>query len=104
MSDKPQAADFPTPREAVTLADLERLERDRAEWAAESHHVKKLMLEGFLKSELLEKSQALLALATTAREFVAYWLRDGGCGMCGGVPHSTTCFVGRMEKLIGRAR
>lgn len=34
------------------------------------------------------------------RQFVEYWLRDGGCGMCGGVPHSTTCYVGRMEFML----
>lgn len=36
----------------------------------------------------------------TCREFVAYWLREGGCGMCGGLPHSASCFVGRIEVAL----
>jgi hypothetical protein len=41
-------------------------------------------------------------LHSVAQQFVAYWLRGGGCGMCGGVPHSTTCFVGRMAVLLAK--
>lgn len=55
-------------------------------------------------------------LEAVAREFVDYWTgateanfrRSGAmgtnakrsCGMCGGVPHSTTCFVGRMQVVL----
>jgi hypothetical protein len=55
--------------------------------------------------------RALLELAT---EFVNYWTGDnedrrrrvgdsGGCGMCGGSVHSTTCFVGRFQALLTAA-
>lgn len=43
-------------------------------------------------------------LERVAEQFVGYWLRNGGCGMCGGVPHSTTCFVARMAALLERRR
>lgn len=44
-------------------------------------------------------------LEQVAHRFVAYWTKDHspggkGCGMCGGIPHSTTCFVGRMEAAL----
>jgi hypothetical protein len=49
-----------------------------------------------------------------ATEFVNYWTGDnedrrrrvgdsGGCGMCGGTVHSTTCFVGRFQALLTAA-
>lgn len=47
-----------------------------------------------------------MTLDTLAAEFVRYWTTDrtpDGCGMCGGIPHSTTCYVGRMATLIGSA-
>lgn len=49
---------------------------------------------------VLIEGERLQALSGVAVEFVTYWLRDGGCGMCGGVPHSTTCFVGRVAALL----
>lgn len=59
-------------------------------------------------ASLLERYDgALTSLESVAREFVDYWTRRtlvngtaNGCGMCGGVPHSTTCFVGRMAALL----
>ena len=42
-------------------------------------------------------------LRTIAAEFVRYWTTDrtpDGCGMCGGIPHSTTCYVGRMAAVL----
>ena len=51
-------------------------------------------------SALLDRLEQVEGLTS---EFVAYWLRNGGCGMCGGVPHSTTCYVGRMQNLLGEA-
>jgi hypothetical protein len=54
-------------------------------------------------SDMERQRDELLALM---REFVAYWTTgrayggDVGCGMCGGIPHSTTCFVGRMALMV----
>jgi hypothetical protein len=48
-----------------------------------------------------------LELQTVAREFIAYYTtRDGGtgCSNCGGVPHSTTCFVARFQDALERAK
>ena len=44
------------------------------------------------------------ALEVLAGEFVRYWTTDrtpDGCGMCGGIPHSTTYYVGRMAAMLG---
>lgn len=59
-----------------------------------------------------EASKALLAarsgsLNDLVAEFISYWTTDrtpDGCGMCGGRPHSTTCFVGRMARLLEVAK
>lgn len=45
------------------------------------------------------------SLVALVREFIDYWTGrerhpDGGCGNCGGLPHSTTCFVGRFEQAL----
>lgn len=40
------------------------------------------------------------ALRELASDFVLYWLRDGGCGMCGGASHSSTCYVGLFLALL----
>lgn len=50
-------------------------------------------------------------------EFVNYWTGENpervkrvgaeaasGCGMCGGVPHSTTCFVRRFQAALDQLR
>lgn len=34
-----------------------------------------------------------------AQDFVAHYTREGGCSHCGGVRHTTTCFVGRFVAL-----
>jgi hypothetical protein len=55
------------------------------------------------------------SLPQLVREFVNYWTGDnedrrrrvgdsGGCGMCGGLPHSATCFVGRMDTLLNQVQ
>lgn len=46
----------------------------------------------------------MTAIETLVAEFIRYWTTDrtpDGCGMCGGIPHSTTCYVGRMATLLG---
>jgi hypothetical protein len=40
--------------------------------------------------------------ADLARECVVYFTRNGGCGHCGGLPHTTTCFVGRFAAVIDK--
>lgn len=35
-----------------------------------------------------------------ARRFIAYYSREGGCSNCGGLPHTTTCFVGLFQKAL----
>jgi hypothetical protein len=59
---------------------------------------------GSSRSTQTGDSDALRALVL---EFIAYWTTDRaygnsevGCGMCGGVTHSTTCYVGRMDKVV----
>lgn len=42
-------------------------------------------------------------LEEVAAEFVAYWERAGGCGMCGGLPHAATCFVRRFRSILEAA-
>lgn len=42
-------------------------------------------------------------LEDVAAEFVAYWERAGGCGMCGGLPHAETCFVLRFRRVLEAA-
>lgn len=48
--------------------------------------------------------RSLFDLRSVASEFVDYWSnptrRAGGCGMCGGMPHSATCYVGRIERVL----
>jgi hypothetical protein len=42
-------------------------------------------------------------LKEVAAEFVHYWTKyrtPDGCGMCGSIPHSTTCYVGKMAVLL----
>jgi hypothetical protein len=52
------------------------------------------------------ESRPTQTLPALVREFIAYWTTDRayggdvGCGMCGGIPHSTTCYVGRMDALL----
>lgn len=44
-----------------------------------------------------------MSLEKLVEEFIRYWTTDrtpDGCGMCGGLPHSTTCFVGRFDMLL----
>lgn len=41
--------------------------------------------------------------AEVAREFIAYHRQNGACGNCGGLPHSSTCFVGRFETVLTKA-
>ena len=50
-----------------------------------------------------EEAEEMEELNALAEEFVRYWTTDrtpDGCGMCGGIPHSTTCYVGRMDALL----
>ncbi len=57
----------------------------------------------FLVSDLDKAGARLFTLevaADVAREFIAYYTGperhpSGGCGNCGGLPHSDSCFVGR---------
>lgn len=42
-------------------------------------------------------------LETACRAFVAHYRQNGGCSHCGGMPHSTTCFVGRVERALAGA-
>lgn len=51
----------------------------------------------------------LAKLRQLATEFVAYWTTDRayggpdvGCGMCGGITHSSTCYVGRMHAMLAK--
>lgn len=37
-----------------------------------------------------------------AYDFVRHYTAGGGCSHCGGLPHSTECFVGRMVVALGR--
>jgi hypothetical protein len=59
-----------------------------------------------LEARLVQREAQIAHLEATAREFVAYWTTDRayggevGCGMCGGIPHSTTCYVGRIAALL----
>lgn len=51
------------------------------------------------------EEQGRQPLEMIAREFIDYYTGkvrhpSGGCGNCGGVPHSTTCFVGRFIKAL----
>jgi len=68
----------------MTEDELERLKRH--------HREQKITIE-FYQDKMRQHRDLM-------RAFVTYWLRDGGCGMCGGVPHSTTCFVGRMDAML----
>jgi hypothetical protein len=43
-------------------------------------------------------------LAQVAADFVAYYSRSGGCSNCGGLPHTTTCFVGRFQSALPSVR
>lgn len=59
---------------------------------------------GGTRGDVSESSPEAPALFELAAEFVRYWTTDrtpDGCGMCGGIPHSTTCYVGRMASLLG---
>lgn len=40
------------------------------------------------------------ALIAVGQEFVAYYRKNGGCSHCGGIPHTSTCFVGRTEDAL----
>jgi hypothetical protein len=47
----------------------------------------------------------LFVLRQVASEFVAYYAGperhpSSGCGHCGGLPHSSTCFVGRFQRAL----
>lgn len=53
-----------------------------------------------LRQQLTESQQQAQAMRETALAFIAYYSRDGGCGNCGGKPHTSTCFVSRFEKAI----
>jgi hypothetical protein len=44
----------------------------------------------------------MTALRVLAQELVARYLKDEGCGFCGGLPHSTECLVGRIVVLFGQ--
>lgn len=80
----------------------------------------------YLSEFAQELGYVVLALSTApagearlrelAGEFVDYWTGENearvrrigaeaasGCGMCGGIPHSTTCFVGRFQALLTAA-
>lgn len=37
-----------------------------------------------------------------AEAFIAYYSRGGGCSNCGGLPHSSECFVGRFQAALAR--
>ena len=39
-------------------------------------------------------------LNAIAQEFIDYYTKAGGCSNCGGVPHTTTCFVGRFTAAL----
>lgn len=45
------------------------------------------------------------SISQVALEFIAYYTGperhpSGGCGNCGGLPHSATCFVGRFIEAL----
>jgi hypothetical protein len=55
-----------------------------------------------------ETVKADVALRQVAAEFIAYYTarepaERNTCANCGGKPHSTTCFVGRFEKVLGES-
>lgn len=35
-----------------------------------------------------------------AHEFIGYYMTPHGCANCGGLPHTTTCFVGRFARAL----
>lgn len=42
-------------------------------------------------------------LREAAEAFVSHYRKNGGCGHCGGIPHTTTCHVGRIEAALAEA-
>lgn len=41
-------------------------------------------------------------LEAIARDFIRYYRTPDGCSNCGGLPHSTMCFVGRFERALAQ--
>jgi hypothetical protein len=39
-------------------------------------------------------------LRDLVRELIVRYTKNGGCGWCGGLPHSKECLVGRMEVAL----
>lgn len=39
-----------------------------------------------------------------AAAFIAHYRKNGGCSHCGGIPHTTTCYVGRMEAALQQSQ
>lgn len=44
---------------------------------------------------------AYCRLRDTASDFIGYYTGGGGCSNCGGLPHTTTCFVARFNRAAG---
>ncbi len=50
--------------------------------------------------QVAEEPATIARLRDIAADFVMYYTRRGGCSNCGGLPHSTTCFVGLFESAL----
>lgn len=84
------------------VADLTR-QRDAAEEALErvvAGYEQRMALIHWW-SEPRESQSAGKPTLVVAQEFIAYYSGGGGCSNCGGLPHTTTCFVGRFQRALG---
>ena len=88
------------------LAEVDRLKAELATKETEFQRTAEGKRRYFAES-CNEKSRAEAAehreaaLRAVADAFVAHYTRGGGCGHCGGLPHSTGCYVGKFAALSG---
>lgn len=50
-----------------------------------------------------EKLRALGPVLAVARDFVQHYDRGNGCGNCGGMPHTSECYVARFKVALESA-
>lgn len=49
---------------------------------------------------LADKADRLDKIAQVACAFIDHYLTETGCSNCGGIPHSTSCFVRRFQESL----
>jgi hypothetical protein len=102
------ASPAPTVEATMTLTPVGWSKARGFYWSPDGAYYRRADVDAKLAAEARGRApQEEEPLDALAREFVRYWTTDrtpDGCGMCGGIPHSTTCYVGRMASLLARGR